>query len=415
MSGGLGRSFWLLFIGESASALGTAASVIALPVTALQATGDVRDAGLCGTALSVGILTTRLPAGVIADRFDRRTVVLLCDLAGAVVLGALALLLGRGGAPLPALLSCAFLLGAVGSLLTPSENAAIRSLVEPGLLPRALALLQVRAAVALTAGPLVGACLLTLDATWVFAVDAGTYLVAALCIALMRGGLRPDVPTSAGLRGVTDGIRFIWRSPFLRYAAVNSTVLNLVFNGLLVTIVASLADTGAEVIDVGTQTAAIGVGSLAGALIAAPAVARVDPARGIAGCTAAVAGALLLFSLSPGGWPSALFLACAAAAAPMITVLISATQMRLTPPELQGRVHSSVGFLAQTTSPLGPALAGFAVHAWGVPATVSVSAALVLTVAAAGLTATRRGTPGVDRPAPVAPVSPGKEASSERT
>ncbi|MFE5094553.1 hypothetical protein ACFRCI_30430 [Streptomyces sp. NPDC056638] len=69
---GLGRSFWLLFTGESASALGTAASVIALPVVSLRLTGDVRQAGLTGTALSLGILLARLPAGAIADRCARR-------------------------------------------------------------------------------------------------------------------------------------------------------------------------------------------------------------------------------------------------------------------------------------------------------------------------------------------------------
>ncbi|MFC9626884.1 hypothetical protein ACFTXM_45350 [Streptomyces sp. NPDC056930] len=74
---GLGRSFRLLFTGKSASALGTAASVIALPVIALpvialRPTGDVRQAGLTGAALSLGILLARLPAGAIADRCARR-------------------------------------------------------------------------------------------------------------------------------------------------------------------------------------------------------------------------------------------------------------------------------------------------------------------------------------------------------
>ncbi len=66
----LGRPFWLLFGGEAASAFGTSASVIALPVVAMQASGDVRQAGLASTALSAGILLARLPAGVFADRFD---------------------------------------------------------------------------------------------------------------------------------------------------------------------------------------------------------------------------------------------------------------------------------------------------------------------------------------------------------
>ncbi|WP_371517328.1 MFS transporter [Kitasatospora sp. NBC_01300] len=386
--GRLGRPFWLLFGGESASALGTAASVVALPVVALHAGGDVRQAGLAGTALSVGVLLARLPAGVIADRCERRTLLLVCDLVGAGVLAALALLASGGPAPLWALLAAALLLGVVGSTLAPAENVAVRSFVRPELLPRALGLLQTRAAVALIAGPLVAGALLAVDPAWVFAADAGSYLAAACCAALLPREVRDEVEGGpaerSGRAALAEGLRFIWRMPFLRYAAVNAAVLNLVFNGLLIVVVASAGDT----VDVGVLTAALGAGGLAGSLFAPAVARRLPPARGIALGTVVVALALPGFTALQGHWSAAVPLAVAAAAGPVVTVLIAVTQMAVTPPRLQGRVHSGIGFLAQVIAPVGPTLAGLSAHALGLTATVAAAAAIVVVLAVAGVAAT---------------------------
>ncbi|MEU2794269.1 MFS transporter [Streptomyces sp. NPDC007100] len=125
----------MLISGEAASAFGTSASIIALPVVAMHAFGDVRQAGLADTALSAGILLACLPAclpaGVFAGRYDRRTLLLYGNLLGATSLGTLAVLQTRSALGLPVLTSAALLLGMAGSTLTPTENVAVRNLVHP--------------------------------------------------------------------------------------------------------------------------------------------------------------------------------------------------------------------------------------------------------------------------------------------
>ncbi|MFD4655217.1 MFS transporter [Kitasatospora sp. NPDC058444] len=399
VGGRLGRSFWLLYCGESASALGTAASVIALPVVALRAGGDIRQAGLAGTALSVGVLLARLPAGVLADRRERRTMLLLGNAAGAVVLAALALSASGGAPPLWAVLVAALLLGAVGSTLAPVESVVVRSFVRPEQLPRAVGLLQSRAAVAATAGPLTGGALLAVHPSWVFAVDAGSYLAAVCCVALLPKGLRQHPeggPAGPGVRAaLAEGVRFIWRVPFLRYAVVNAAVLNLVFNGLLIVVVAS----GGDAVDIGVLTAALGTGALAGSLLAPALARRLPPSRGIALGTVVVALALPGYTAAQGHWAAVLPLALAAAAGPVVTVLIAVTQMEVTPPDLQGRVHSGIGFLAQLVAPAGPTLAGLCAHAFGLTGTVAGASVLVALLAAVGVAATA-GRPGGGPPGP---------------
>jgi len=381
----LGWQFWLLFFGESASAVGTAASVIALPVVSFHHSGDVRQAGFISTAMSLGIVLARLPAGVLADRYERRTLLLVCNTAGALVLGALAVLETSDATPLGALVLAAFLLGTVGSTLAPAESVAVRNFVDADLLPRALALMQSRAAVAMIAGPLVGGVLLRVDAAWVFAADAATYLVATGCAFLLPAGTGPTAEANqTPLKATVEGLRFLWRSPFLRYGALNATVLNLVFNGLLIVIIVSAEGSGAGELGVGVQTASLGAGALAGSLVAAPVARRLPPAPGIAGATGVIAVALLGFATVRSTWGAALLLAVATAAGPVITVVISATQVRITPPRLQGRVYSGSGFLAQAIAPLGPLLAGACSHAFGLTATVTGAAVVVLVLALVG-------------------------------
>lgn len=380
----LGRLFWFLYCGESASAVGTAASVIALPVVSFANSSDVRLAGFISTALSLGIVLARLPAGVLADRYERRTLLLACNSAGALLLGALAALEAVGEARWGVLLGAAFLLGAVGSTLAPAENVAVRNFVDADLLPRALALIQSRAAVAMIAGPLAGGVLLNVDAAWVFAADAATYLVAVCFAALLPAGAGPRGEDQPPLQAVAEGLRFLWRSPFLRYGALNATVLNLVFNGLLIVIIASAEGSGAGSLGVGVQTAALGAGALAGSFAAAPVARRLAAGPGIACATGVVAVALLGFATVRSTGGAALLLAVATAAGPVITVIITSTQMRITPPRLQGRVHSGSGFLSQAVAPFGPALAGAGSHAFGLTPTVVAAAVVVLLLAVSG-------------------------------
>ncbi|MFD7107160.1 MFS transporter [Streptomyces celluloflavus] len=389
---GLGRPFWLLYTGESTSAVGTAASLIALPVVALHINGDARQAGLVGTALSVGIVAARLPAGVIADRFDRRVLLLVSNLVGTLLLTALALLQARGAVPLPVLITTALLLGAVGSTLAPAESVAVRSFVPHEQLPRALALVQTRSAVAMVAGPLAGGALLAVDAGWVFLVDAATFLTAVICMALLPSGGRAAGSSQAPLRAAFEGLRFVWKSPFLRYAAVNATIVNLVFNGLLTVVIAAAGTTRHGSIDVGVQTAALGAGGLVGSLLAVPAARRLPPAQGVASATALIALALFGFATLHDVWAATLLLALAASAGPVITVVVATAQISVTPGDLQGRVHSGITFLAQAVSPLGPTLAGFSSHALGLTPTVMSASVLVGVLAVVGAVVIRHTT-----------------------
>jgi MFS family permease len=380
----LNRSFWLLFTGQLTSAIGTASTAVALPLVVLRLTGDLVQAGVVAFVVAAATLAGKLPGGVLADRLDRRTLMITCDLIRLLAMVILTSTLLAGVTSLPVLILVGVLEGLLGSTFAAASSGAVRRLVDEASWPRALSLMQVISAVSLVAGPLIGGALLLWNTAAPFAFDAATYLISAVCLAAIRRRLRVQTPTEGLFRSAVTGLRFVARAPFLLYAAINATVLNLIFDGLVLMLIATSAEPGQDSLVTGVQVAALGIGLLLGS-IAAPAMAkRLRPDRGIALSTAAIAPPMAAFALFPTGWPSLVLLMLTAATAPLVNVVIGTNQLRMTPDELQGRVHSAVTLLAMTAAPLGPILAGIAVQAIGIGHTVMIAAGIVVVLAAAG-------------------------------
>lgn len=381
---GLKVSFWLLFTGQLTSAVGTAATAVALPLVVLRITGDLVEAGLVAFVVAAAAIAGKLPGGVLADRLDRRTLMISCDLVRVAGMTALAVAVSADRAGLPLFVVVGAVEGLVGSVFAPAASAAVRQLVAEPSWPRALSLTQVAAAVAMVTGPVIGVALVLWHPAAPFGFDAVTYLVSAVCLALIRRRIRVAGPVETLVRSAVTGLRFVVRTPFLVYAAVNAAVLNLVFNGLVLVLVAASAEPGRAGVVTGVQVAALGAGMLLGS-VCAPAVARrVRPEHGIALSTAAIAPPLALFTVFSTGWRSLVLLALTAATAPLVNVLVGAEQMRMTPDALQGRVNSAVTLLSMAAAPFGPVLAGFAVQAMGTGRTVLTGAGVVMALAAAG-------------------------------
>ncbi|ARX89279.1 hypothetical protein SMD44_08766 [Streptomyces alboflavus] len=179
--------------------LGSGASAIALPLLVLRSTGSPLHVGLVEAVWTGSLALACLPAGPIADRFDRRTVLLLCEAGRAVASAALATAVLTGLASLPVLLVA----GAVLGFLTAPFNAAVlplvREVVPESKLPTALAVNQVRGQAAYLLGPVVGGALFSVGASWPFWLDCASYTVSVCCVLALR--VRPGAPPGARRAG----------------------------------------------------------------------------------------------------------------------------------------------------------------------------------------------------------------------
>src|ERR687897_2886908 len=166
--------FLQLWVGQGASFLGDAVTMVALVVLVVQVTGS---ASAVGGALIARLLPTLASplAGVLADRLDRRLVLVASDLARAVFV--LGLIFARDLATIYVLV---FLMGLARTVFNPTVRAAFPSVVGGGDLTRANALISGTFSVSETAGPALGGLLVaTVGVDAAFVLDAVTYLVSA--------------------------------------------------------------------------------------------------------------------------------------------------------------------------------------------------------------------------------------------
>jgi MFS family permease len=211
------REFRLLWAGQLISASGSALRLVAVPYQVYLLTGSSLAVGLIGLFSAVPLIALSLWGGVIADRVDRRRMLLLTQTCLTLTSIALALSTQLGAATVPLL----YVLTAIGSgfsaLDQPARSSLAPSLIERRLIPAAMALNQTSFQVASVVGPaLAGVVIAQFGLVWTYWIDAATYLVAIVALLLMRlPRMDTTVVHAAPLRALVDGMAFLVARPLL--------------------------------------------------------------------------------------------------------------------------------------------------------------------------------------------------------
>ncbi len=203
------RSFRLFFFGQGISAIGDRIVSVALAFAVLDLTGSVKDLGLVLAAQTIPLVLFVLVGGVWSDRLPRRAVMLASDLIRAGAQGASAVLLLSGNAHIWQLAVLQAVYGAAEAFFSPAAQALLPETVAAGDLQQANALIAVSGNVANIGGPaLAGILVATLGAGWGLAIDAGSFLVSATYLSLMR--VQAVIP--AARTGAISELRAGWRA-----------------------------------------------------------------------------------------------------------------------------------------------------------------------------------------------------------
>jgi MFS family permease len=211
------REFRLLWIGQLVSQAGSAVRLVAVPYQVYLLTESSLAVGLLGLFSAVPLITLSLWGGVIADRVDRRRMLMVANACLALVSVALALTTQLGLASVPVLYALTALGSAFTALDQPARSALAPSLVERRLIPAAMALNQTQFQLATVIGPAVAGVLIAriglAPAYW---VDAASFVAAIVAVWLMRVPKRDDLVVHASpARALADGMRFLWSRPLL--------------------------------------------------------------------------------------------------------------------------------------------------------------------------------------------------------
>lgn len=270
------REFRLLFAGQAVSVFGDRMVAVALAFAVLEVGGSASAVGLVLACATVPLVGSVLVGGVVADRVSRRSVMVVADLLRLASQGAMATLLITGAAELWMLALLAGATGAATGFFNPASTGLLPEVVAPEQLQPANALRSTAVSTGEIFGPLAaGVLVAAVGAGWAIAVDAATFAISAVCLTMLRLAGPVGRKASSFLSDLRDGWvafrsrRWVWT--FVVYFAVG----NMLWGAwsALGPVVAERELGGAAAW--GTILAAIGVGALAGSLLAT----RARPAR----------------------------------------------------------------------------------------------------------------------------------------
>jgi len=378
------HDFTVLWIGQTVSELGSRMSMFVFPLLAYAITGSTLWAATAEAVHLVGLCATLLPAGVLADRLDRRRLMRTASGTGCLLHLSLVVAALTTGIMLPHLLVVALLTGVGAGAFAPAETSALRRVVSDEELPAALSQNQARQHVAGLVGGPFGGALFSLARWLPFAADAVTYAVSWVLLGRIRTDLSAAPTTDPRLslrRSLVDGLRFSVQRPLFRVLMVFAALVNLAINALLFAAVLRLVQAGFAPARIGMVETASGLFGILGALAAPWLIDRFRTGS----LTVAVAWSWVPLAVPLMIWNDPWVVAASLSAGiflnPVGNAGMGAYRMALTPPELQGRVQSATQFVSMSIMPLAPMLAGGLLAGVGGRATIASLGVLTAAVA----------------------------------
>lgn len=389
------RDFVLLQVGQLFSSFGSNMSRIAYPLLALAVTGSAADAGYVSAMLFVPMLVFNLVAGVAADRFERRRLMIASDVVAAVALAILATAVMARSAHLWLILLVAGVDSAAGVFFRAGQSGAFRAVVPLPQVAAAASVVQARLSVVRLGAPPLGGALFAVTRAVPFVADAASYAFSTGSLLLMRARFQESTaPDGASLRRqLAEGISFFVRIPFLRTTMLMIAVSNFSVTGIELAVIVLAKRDGLPGAAVGGFIALTGATTLLGSL-ASPMLRRLLPMRRILLAEYWAAVGYVAFVL----WPSVYVLAAAFAAQafcfPNTDSAVAAYSYALIPDRLIGRAMSASNTMRVLATPLGPLAAGLLLAAASPRTTIVALAAPTVAVAFLGsLSKAIRGVP----------------------
>ena len=380
----LGSSYWKLWTSSGLSNLADGVFKIALPLLAIQFTQSPTLVAGLTVAATLPWLLFALTAGALADRLDRRKLMLWANLSRAMLPALLIAVVLLDLGSIWALYVVALMVGVAETLYDTSAQSILPQVVHRDQLSRANGRLY---GVELTAnqfvGPPLGGLLVALGVVAGFAAPAALWLAAVGALFLVPGTFRTEREVKTTLRfDIGEGLRFLWNQKILRTLAVMTGVFNFASNAafavLVLFAVGPTSEMGLSEVGFGLLLTTSALGAFVGSFISERVEARLGRSKSL---MLTIFGAALFvgapamtdnpYVLGPIFFVGGLLIV-------LWNVITVSLRQRITPNRLLGRVNSAYRLLAWGTMPLGAAAGGLLAQWLGLQVMFGIMGVLTL-------------------------------------
>jgi MFS family permease len=398
--GALGvRNYRFFLLGQIVSVTGTWMQSVAQAWLVLKLTNSGAYLGIVIALQMLPVLLFGAWGGLIADRFDKRKVLVCTGITAAALAVLLGVLTATGVVTVWMVAAVAFGLGLVNVVDVPTRQAFVTEMVGREHMVNAVSL----NGVIMNAGRLIGPAaagliIATAGIAPCFFLNSASYLAVIAGLLAIRGrDLYRSAPVARARGQLVEGLRYAWRTPELRTPLLMMALVGTFAYEFSVTLPIFTKFTfhsGAEVF--GLMTSCMAGGSVLGGLVVA---ARARPTPGRLVVAAALFGTVILLTAAARSLPLALVLLFFTGAASIFFAAMCNTTIQLTAsPEMRGRVMAiyTVAFMGST--PIGGPIVGFIGQAFGGRASLAVGGLAALLAAGIGWRLLSRASRRYERP-----------------
>ena len=388
--------FLLLWSGRSVSALGSSVSSIAFPFLILALTNSPALAGIGAALGTLSSVLLGLPAGALADRWDKKRTMVLCEAGRALTLGSIPIALWTGHLSLLHLYMANVIEGTLRVFYGRANILARTTVVPPEQFAATWAQDEATYYAAGLIGPAVGGALYQIGRGLPFLIDAISYLVSALSLLFKRANLGPKRVEQTRRLGaeVREGLAWVWQSPLIRSLSLLDAGQTLAASGLGLLVIVVAKQQHASPGTIGLIFSISAIGGILGSLLGGQVQKLLTFGQTMMTVMWALTGLWLLYTVAHGALMLGLVTAGIYFLNPAKNVALVSYALPRIPEEIRGQVLGVWDFIPDTMALAGPPLMGFALQFAGVtPTAIGASAVVLLTALFATLNPAIRNAP----------------------
>jgi MFS family permease len=363
------KDFGLFWLSLLFSAVGTQISTVAVAWQVYEITNSPFQLGLTGLFRALPVMILSLPGGVLADRMDRRKLLIITQSLAALLALALGLLTSTGEIRVWHIYAVTFLWGAVGIFDAPARTAMIPALVSAEQLASAYALNITWRQIATLGGPFIGGVVISvLGISPAYYIDAGSFLAVIICLAFMRRQVKPArEQKESPLQSVRAGFTFIRENSVILGLMSMDTCVQFfgAYRSMMPAFARDILGTGPA--GLGALLGVPALGALAGSGMVLAAGNPRRKGRLIIGVTLIYTIGLICFALSRSLTLSLLIVFCLGLVDAIGETLRDTLVQLTTPDRMRGRVKSFDQVFMSAGTYVGHAQMGTAAMFVGVP------------------------------------------------